>query len=120
MRGILILQFLVQIVGILVEDRGDHLSLSPPHPLEREFWSHLQKCVKDIEYCQDHDRDIALLIVKMSNEHASLLLHDRVQSMLIESFYDVPPSIPLGEKLSHILSVLYFSQGDDKKASDLW
>jgi hypothetical protein len=105
-------------LSLLVEDYGDYLSLNPPHPLAREFSLYLTKCIENIEYCQDHDEDIALLIVKMSNEHASLLLHDRVQSMLIESFYDIPPSIPLGEKLTHILSVLYFSQGEYQKVSD--
>lgn len=117
MRGILLLLSLSKIWSIFVEDYSDYLSLNPPHPLAREFSLYLTKCVENIEYCQDHDEDIALLIVKMSNEHASLLLHDRVQSMLIESFYDIPPSIPLGEKLTHILSVLYFSQGEYQKVS---
>jgi hypothetical protein len=115
MRGILHFLHFIGIFSIFVEDYGDYLSLNPPHPLAREFSLYLTKCIENFEHCQDHDEDIALLIVKMSNEHASLLLHDRVQSMLIESFYDIPPSISLGEKLTHILSVLYFSQGEFQK-----
>lgn len=51
----------------------------------------------------------------MSNEYAKLLLHDRVQSILIDAYYYVSPQSIIGHKLSHILSVLYFAQGEHAK-----
>ena len=51
----------------------------------------------------------------MSNEYATILLHDRVQSTLIDAFYYVSPQSTIGQKLSHMLSILYFSQGEYTK-----
>ena len=69
----------------------------------------------DPSYCDDNENSIFLLAVKMSNEYATILLHDRVQSTLIDAFYYVSPQSTIGQKLSHMLSILYFSQGEYTK-----
>jgi hypothetical protein len=71
-------------------------------------------------YCDDNEKTIFLLTVKMSNEYAKLLLHDRVQSILIDAFYYVSPQSIIGQKLSHILSVLYFAQGEHTKVRNIF
>ena len=66
-------------------------------------------------YCVENEESLFLLAAKMSNEYAKILLHDRVQSILIDAFYYVSPQSIIGQKLSHMLSVLYFAQGGHSK-----
>jgi len=98
----------------------DTLSLTPSHPLTREFWQYMYKCRDNSTYCKEHLHTISLLSVKMSNEHAALLLHDRAEAIIMEAFYYITPTSEVGKKLSHVLSVLFFSQGHYEKARELW
>ncbi len=84
----------------------------PLHPLSKELNNHLLMCRDNNTYCNKNVDAIILLAAKLSNEHAALLLLDRAQSFFMEAFYFVSPDSPLGNKLSHMISIVAFAQGD--------
>jgi hypothetical protein len=87
------------------------------HPLSREFSKEISRCSEDPTYCENNYINITLLCAKVANDHAFLLLHDWMQSILMESFFVVSPESRLGRKFSHIRAMLSFAQGDVAEVS---
>lgn len=84
----------------------------PSHPMLKEFSFHINNCKENSKYCDDNYHDIALVAAKLSNEHAALLLLDRAQAIFMDAFYYIFPESILGNKLTHMIAILAFAQGD--------
>ena len=82
------------------------------HPLVHKLNDELQHCVADINYCDENYVNISTISVKIANDYGFLLLHDVVQSILIDTFFIISPDSRLGKKISHIRASLAYSVGD--------
>ncbi|RYH16393.1 hypothetical protein EON65_30175 [archaeon] len=59
--------------------------------------------------------------MKLSNEHAMLLLHDRARSLFDDAMYYLSDLKPLVlHRIAHMSSVLVFSQGNSVEAKKYW
>lgn len=100
----------IVLCGVVAGDfLEDHLY---GHPLAKKLNSELQMCRSDPNYCDDNHYNLTALSAKVANDYAFLLLHDVIQSILIESFFTVSPTSRLGQKISHIRASLAYSIGD--------
>ena len=97
-----------------------HSQLYPLHPLLLDLIEHAYKCKEDTSYCDENYKSLALLAVKVSNEHTNILLHDSVRSSLLDLLELIDPSSLMGRKIVHISAMLYVSQGNFKLANKLW
>ena len=89
----------------------------PVHPFATLLLEKFAHCRNDMYYCQLHENEIIELSAKVSNLYGSLLMHDRAQSIFYDAFFIMSPTSSLGARLSHILAVLSFSQGEIAEVS---
>lgn len=94
--------------------------LFPLHPLILDLMEHAYKCRDNTSYCDDNYNSLALLAVKVSNEHTNILLHDSVRNSLHELLELIDPASMMGRKISHICAMLHFSQGSFDKVNKIW
>eukprot|EP01041_Mallomonas_annulata_P009094 gene9094-18840_t len=83
-------------------------SLAIARDLENEFL----KCQYNMVYCEINSTGIINLSARVSNEYSSLLMHDQAQTLLQGALRIIPLWSIVGKKLSYMLAVLAFSQGD--------
>ena len=93
----------------------------PLHPLATVFQQLVEACGVDArdKVCPGDDM-VLKTGISMVNAYSALLMQDTAQEILHEVFYHIEPDSPLGMKISHILAVLSFSQGELGTAETYW
>lgn len=81
------------------------------HPLNKEFAAQIEKCRFDLDYCSKHTKEITLLAAKIANEHAALLLYEKVEELFSHALNQLEPKSAISQKLAHSLAVLSFARG---------
>jgi len=110
------LYFFMLLLSGMKSRMSSDLSL-PLHPFAISLIEKFSHCRKDLYYCQLHENEIIELSAKVTNLYGSLLMHDRAQSIFYDAFFIISPTSSLGARLSHILAVLSFSQGEITEVS---
>ena len=94
---------------------------APIHPYAEEFTSLAEKCGRSVKLDdEDCSNKILSVATHMVNVYSTLLLQDVAQDFLQEAFYHIDPTNGLGKKVSHMLAVLSFSQGELGIAQIYW
>jgi hypothetical protein len=93
---------------------------SPRHKLSDQLISELEICRDNPIYCENNYMNLMNLTVKIANDHSSLLLIHEAQVLFEECYFYISINSKLGKKISHILAVLAFSQGDLIEAEKNW
>lgn len=102
-----------------IDTKGQTLILE--HPLCSHFLDLVKQCGEDVERCNQNYTEIIKIGMKLSNEHAMLLLHDRARGLFDDAMYYLSELKPLVlHRIAHMSSVLVFSQGNNIEAKKYW
>lgn len=87
------------------------------HPYNEQLFAQLKECDETQKGCDDQLYKMYALFAKIANEHSALLLNDRAQRLFEDVLYFLGGRAPkLSRKVCHILSTMYFADGNIKQA----
>lgn len=104
--------FAVLLLGLAAEPSDELVGYAvPEHALNQELFTALKECDANLTECNNNLVKITTLCAKIANEHAALLLYDRALDIFDDILYFMQKDHIIGQRASHILSVLSFAQG---------
>ena len=84
----------------------------PEHHLASNLTQELIKCKSEPSYCSSRADLLIVQFYQICNLYSSLLLQHRAQNILYDALVYIPKESFLGKKVTHLLAILAFSQGD--------
>jgi hypothetical protein len=82
------------------------------HPINEEYIAEMKLCSSNTSYCDDNFARLVELSIRLANEHTSLLLYDRVQTIFRQVLLTLSPTTRISRKIAHIMAILSFGQGN--------
>ena len=87
-----------------------------------EFKNSVVICSRNLTECANlrNINQIITLTAKIANEFSVLLLHEGIDELLTDALSYLPPEHAAHQKLVHMRSIIFFSQGYTEKAQEAW
>ena len=117
-------QLLFMIPLLLLFFLPTHKGLSTQQHLNSitEFKNSIVICSRNLTDCTNlrNINQIITLSAKIANEFSVLLLHEGIDELFTDALSYLPPEHVAHQKLVHMRSIIFFSQGYTEKAQEAW